>query len=74
MPVGGRADWVVGNEGQHVRIPQQLELDQFCRQRLTSFKCPKRYVFHTEMPTGVTGKLDRVALGVMAMSRMTAHA
>jgi|TARA_Y100000294_G_scaffold114510_1_gene106212 acyl-coenzyme A synthetase/AMP-(fatty) acid ligase len=42
------------------------ELDQHCRERLASFKCPKRYVFHAELPLGVTGKLDRVALRKMA--------
>lgn len=40
----------------------EAELRAFCAARLASFKQPKRYVFHQELPLGVTGKLDRVAL------------
>ena len=39
------------------------ELGLFCKDHgLAPFKQPKRYVFHEELPVGVTGKLDRVSL------------
>jgi 2-furoate---CoA ligase len=39
------------------------QLRQWCRTSgLASFKQPKKYVFHRKLPTGVTGKLDRVSL------------
>lgn len=39
------------------------ELSQFCRNHgLAAFKQPKHYVFHDQLPQGVTGKLDRVSL------------
>jgi acyl-CoA synthetase (AMP-forming)/AMP-acid ligase II len=38
-------------------------LAQFCEEQgLAPFKRPKRYVFHKNLPVGVTGKLDRVTL------------
>jgi len=41
----------------------EAELGDFCRDRgLAPFKRPKSYVFHESLPTGVTGKLDRVSL------------
>ncbi len=48
---------------------QESELDRHCKKTLASFKCPKRYHFHKELPTGVTGKLDRMALRTMAAER-----
>ncbi|MFK7733888.1 MAG: class I adenylate-forming enzyme family protein [Pseudomonadales bacterium] len=39
------------------------ELNDFAEQQgLAAFKRPKRYVFHAQLPIGVTGKLDRVSL------------
>lgn len=40
----------------------EAELREHCRQQLASFKQPKTYVFHEQLPVGVTGKLDRPAL------------
>ncbi|MCC7257389.1 MAG: acyl--CoA ligase [Gammaproteobacteria bacterium] len=40
----------------------EAELRDHCRERLASFKQPKTYVFHEQLPVGATGKLDRVAL------------
>ena len=37
-------------------------LRNHCRQHLAAFKQPKSYVFHAKLPTGATGKLDRVGL------------
>ena len=48
---------VVGNDG----INEDM-LRQHCAQELACFKCPKDYVFHKNLPLGVTGKLDRVSL------------
>ncbi|MCL4777128.1 MAG: acyl--CoA ligase [Gammaproteobacteria bacterium] len=38
------------------------DLREYCRTRLASFKQPKTYVFHEQLPVGLTGKLDRPAL------------
>lgn len=41
----------------------EAELVEFAQhQGLAVFKRPKRYVFHEQLPVGVTGKLDRVSL------------
>ncbi len=40
----------------------EADLREHCRERLASFKQPKTYVFHEQLPVGVTGKLDRVTL------------
>jgi acyl-CoA synthetase (AMP-forming)/AMP-acid ligase II len=42
-------------------VPES-ELRAYCATRLASFKQPKSYVFHQQLPLGLTGKLDRVAL------------
>jgi acyl-coenzyme A synthetase/AMP-(fatty) acid ligase len=46
------------------------ELEQFCRQRLASFKIPKRWVFSSEgLPRTNSGKVVKSALrGTMALS------
>lgn len=35
------------------------ELDTFCRQRLAGYKCPRKYVFVTELPQTASGKVSR---------------
>ncbi|MFV0276962.1 MAG: class I adenylate-forming enzyme family protein [Parahaliea sp.] len=41
----------------------EADLEGWCQQSgLAPFKRPKRYVFHSELPMGVTGKLDRPRL------------
>jgi O-succinylbenzoic acid--CoA ligase len=35
------------------------ELDEFCRQRLAGYQCPRRYAFVTELPQTASGKVSR---------------
>ena len=63
----GRPDARWGNAIEaHIAASRALteeELGEFCEQQgLAPFKRPKRYVFHDQLPIGVTGKLDRVSL------------
>jgi acyl-CoA synthetase (AMP-forming)/AMP-acid ligase II len=41
---------------------KETELREFCGQRLTAFKVPRRIVFLDEIPKGATGKLQRIGL------------
>jgi benzoate-CoA ligase family protein len=40
----------------------EVDLIQFCRQGIESFKCPRRIVFVEQYPTTATGKVRRVEL------------
>ncbi len=40
-------------------------IERWCRERLASFKVPRRFVPVEAIPRGVTGKLDRQAAGVL---------
>lgn len=49
----------------HVSLSMQVDvevLEAHCRAELAAFKVPKRIVVRENLPTGVTGKLNRVAL------------
>ena len=43
---------------------KETELREFCGQKLTAFKIPRRVVFLDEIPKGATGKLQRIGLAV----------
>jgi long-chain acyl-CoA synthetase len=42
--------------------PAAEELDRFCRDRLTAYKCPKSYEFVPELLRNAMGKLDKRAM------------
>jgi len=50
---------IVVREGQKVA---EQELRDFAAERLTDFKVPRRIVFLEQIPTGPTGKLQRIGL------------
>ena len=50
---------IVVREGQKVA---EQELRNFAAERLTDFKVPRRIVFLEQIPTGPTGKLQRIGL------------
>lgn len=67
VAVIGVADEKWGNRIEaHVSLlgtVTENELRNWCVDNgLASFKQPKTYVFHQQLPTGITGKLDRVSL------------
>jgi long-chain acyl-CoA synthetase len=49
------------------RISEQ-ELKEHTRQQLADFKVPERFVFRTDLPKGITGKLQRRALREMLVA------
>lgn len=40
----------------------EAELDRFCRERMTAFKCPKGFSFAPELPKTASGKIRKVEL------------
>ena len=50
---------VVLREGMSAK---ETHLREFCAQRLSGFKVPRRIVFVAEIPKGATGKLQRIGL------------
>ncbi len=59
--------------GRHgVERPTSHELIEFARERI-GYKAPEEVVFLDEMPVNPTGKLDRVALKVMADDHLHPH-
>ena len=40
----------------------EADIREFCRARLSDFKCPRKVVILDEIPKGATGKLQRIGL------------
>jgi acyl-coenzyme A synthetase/AMP-(fatty) acid ligase len=45
------------------------ELRDWCKARMSPFKLPRHYVFQTDIPTTVTGKIDRPGLKAHVLKR-----
>jgi long-chain acyl-CoA synthetase len=45
---------IVPRDGQELTVD---ELNAYCRENLAAFKCPKHYVFRSEVPKNPTGKV-----------------
>ena len=50
----------------------ELEIREFTRERLADYKTPERILFLSELPKGLTGKVDRRALKEMLLARSRA--
>jgi acyl-coenzyme A synthetase/AMP-(fatty) acid ligase len=44
--------------------PTDLQLRNFCRERLASYKIPRQFILEKELPRGGTGKILKRALKV----------
>lgn len=55
--------YVVAHAGQR---PTENELSAFCRERLSSYKVPRRFVFVDSLPMTSTGKVQKVVLRELA--------
>ena len=44
---------------QHSSPPSTRELDQFCRERLAGYKCPRSYEFREDIGRNAMGKINK---------------
>jgi long-chain acyl-CoA synthetase len=49
-------------------VVDERELRDHARQLLTDIKVPERFVFRTDLPIGITGKVQRRALKEMLVA------
>ena len=49
------------------------DLNEYCRQRLTAYKCPKSWVLVSQVPRTYVGKPDYGAIRATAMAHIGRH-
>ncbi|CAN5585470.1 hypothetical protein BH23CHL2_BH23CHL2_11030 [soil metagenome] len=55
-------EWADGNRNDIADHPGEDELNLWCRERLSAYKCPKTYEFVADLPRTEAGKIRRSAL------------
>lgn len=60
-PKWGETGWAFCQLHDHQSL-SEAELLDWCKQRLAAFQCPTRFVLLAELPTGHSGKIDKLSL------------